>query len=68
MGVSHRKKAAIVRALTVGGAAPDIVHTEGPGDAGRLVREARRDGVECAVVVGGDGTRFASQDLPSHLA
>src|SRR6185369_1797189 len=29
---------------------------EGPGDAGRLVHEARRDGVECVVLVGGDGT------------
>ncbi len=55
-GAAARKKAAIVRALTVGGAAPDVVHTEGPGDAARLIREARRDGVECAVLVGGDGT------------
>ena len=55
-GGAARKKAAIVRALTVGGAAPEIVHTEGPGDAARLIREARRDGVECAVLVGGDGT------------
>ncbi len=55
-GGAARKKAAIVRALTVGGTAPEIVHTEGPGDAARLIREARRDGVECAVLVGGDGT------------
>jgi diacylglycerol kinase (ATP) len=55
-GGAARKKAAIVRALTVGGAAPEIAHTEGPGDAARLIREARRDGVECAVLVGGDGT------------
>jgi diacylglycerol kinase (ATP) len=55
-GGAARKKAAIIRALTVGGAPPEVVHTEGPGDAGRLVREARRDGVECAVLVGGDGT------------
>lgn len=55
-GGAARKKAAIVRALTVGGAAPEVVHTEGPGDAGRLIRQARRDGVECAVLVGGDGT------------
>jgi diacylglycerol kinase (ATP) len=55
-GGAARKKAAIVRALTVGGAAPEVVHTEGPGDAGRLLRQARRDGVECAVLVGGDGT------------
>lgn len=55
-GGAARKKAAIIRALTVSGAAPEVVHTEGPGDAGRLIREARRDGVECVVVVGGDGT------------
>jgi YegS/Rv2252/BmrU family lipid kinase len=55
-GGAARKKAGIVRALTAHGVAPDVVHTEGPGDAGRLVREARQDGVECVVVVGGDGT------------
>ncbi len=55
-GGAARKKAAIVRALTRGGVAPELVHTEGPGDAGRLIREARRDGVQCAVLVGGDGT------------
>lgn len=55
-GSAARKKAAIVSALTAGGAAPELVHTEGPGDAGRLVRQARQDGVGCVVVVGGDGT------------
>ena len=55
-GGAARKKAAIVQALTRGGSAPEVVHTEGPGDAGRLVRDARRDGVECVVLVGGDGT------------
>ena len=55
-GAAARKRAAIVGALTVGGVAPEVVHTESPGDAGRLLREARRDGVECVVLVGGDGT------------
>jgi diacylglycerol kinase (ATP) len=55
-GGAARKKAAIVSALGAGGTAPEVVYTEGPGDAGRLVREARRDGVACVVVVGGDGT------------
>jgi len=55
-GGAARKRAAIVSALTRGGAAPEVVQTEGPGDAGRLVREARRDGVGCVVLVGGDGT------------
>ncbi|HXK16309.1 MAG TPA: diacylglycerol kinase family protein [Polyangiaceae bacterium] len=55
-GGAARKKTAIVRAFSDGGAVPEVVHTEGPGDAGRLLREARRDGVECVVLVGGDGT------------
>lgn len=55
-GAAARKRAAIVRSLTTGGIAPEVVQTEGPGDAGRLVRQARRDGVGCIVVVGGDGT------------
>lgn len=45
-----------MQALTVGGAAPELVYTEGPGDAGRLLREARQAGVDCVVLVGGDGT------------
>lgn len=55
-GGAARKRSAILAALTVSGVAPEVVQTEGPGDAGRLIREARRDGVECAVLVGGDGT------------
>lgn len=55
-GRAAQKRSTIVRALTVSGVAPEVVQTEGPGDAGRLLREARRDGVECAVLVGGDGT------------
>jgi YegS/Rv2252/BmrU family lipid kinase len=55
-GAAARKRAAIASALTAGGVAPEVVQTEGPGDAGRLVRQARRDGVECVVLVGGDGT------------
>lgn len=55
-GSAARKRAAILRALTVQGTAPEVVHTQGPGDAGRLVREARRDRVDCVVLVGGDGT------------
>ncbi len=55
-GGAARKKAAIISALTIAGSEPEVVHTQGPGDAGRLVRLARRDGVECVVIVGGDGT------------
>ncbi|NVB82142.1 MAG: diacylglycerol kinase family lipid kinase [Kofleriaceae bacterium] len=34
----------------------DFVHTEGPGDATRLAREALRAGAERVVAIGGDGT------------
>lgn len=34
----------------------DLVHTEGPGDATRLAREALRGGAERVVAIGGDGT------------
>ncbi|RYZ03913.1 MAG: diacylglycerol kinase family lipid kinase [Myxococcales bacterium] len=55
-GGAARKRSAILAALTHQGVAPEVRETLGPGDAGRLIREARRDGVECAVLVGGDGT------------
>jgi diacylglycerol kinase (ATP) len=55
-GAASRKKAAILRALSASGTLPEVVHTEMPGDAGRLVRAARRDKVDCIVLVGGDGT------------
>lgn len=34
----------------------DVVHTEGPGDATRLAREALRGGADRVVAIGGDGT------------
>jgi len=34
----------------------EFVQTRGPGDATRLVHEARADGIECLGVMGGDGT------------
>jgi diacylglycerol kinase (ATP) len=55
-GAAARKRAVIVGALTHRGVKPEVRETTGPGDAGRLLREARRDGVGCAVLVGGDGT------------
>jgi diacylglycerol kinase (ATP) len=55
-GGAARKRSAILAALTREGVPPEVRETEGPGDAARLIREARRDGVECAVLVGGDGT------------
>jgi YegS/Rv2252/BmrU family lipid kinase len=34
----------------------EVVHTRGPGDAARCVREAHQGGFDCVAVVGGDGT------------
>lgn len=34
----------------------DVMHTEGPGDATRLAREALRGGADRVVAIGGDGT------------
>jgi YegS/Rv2252/BmrU family lipid kinase len=34
----------------------DVVHTQGPGDATRIAREALRSGAERIVAIGGDGT------------
>jgi YegS/Rv2252/BmrU family lipid kinase len=55
-GGAARKRSVIIAALTRQGVPPEVRETKGPGDAGRLIREARRDGVDCAVLVGGDGT------------
>jgi len=55
-GSAARKIPEIVRALERAGLPHRVVQTRGPGDAARLVREARADGVDCIAVVGGDGT------------
>jgi len=55
-GDAKRKLPLIRRALERAGLPHEIAETRGPGDATRLVREARADGVECIAVVGGDGT------------
>lgn len=34
----------------------EVVHTRGPGDAARCIREAYAGGFDCVAVVGGDGT------------
>ncbi len=46
----------IERGLREHGERVDVEPTRGPGDAARVVREAREQGVDCVVVVGGDGT------------
>lgn len=55
-GNAVRKIPAISRALERVGLAHDVVQTRAPGDARRLLDEARADGVTCVAVVGGDGT------------
>ena len=55
-GRAVRRVGEISRALDAADLAHDVVRTEGPGDAARLVGAAREDGVECVALVGGDGT------------
>lgn len=47
---------AISAALSAAGLPHELVETRAPGDATERVREARRDGVDCVALVGGDGT------------
>ncbi|MEO8904808.1 MAG: diacylglycerol kinase family protein [Polyangiaceae bacterium] len=55
-GSAVRRMPALKRLLEDRGIQAEIAETRGPGDATRLVHEARGDGVECLVVMGGDGT------------
>ncbi len=55
-GSAGRRLPEIRQALLAAGLQHDLAETRGPGDAARLVDEARADGVECLAVVGGDGT------------
>lgn len=55
-GAGAARVPSVERALRAGGAAVSIAPTRGPGDAARIIDEARDDGIECVVVVGGDGT------------
>jgi YegS/Rv2252/BmrU family lipid kinase len=55
-GSAARRLPAILAEFEQAGANAEAAETRGPGDAARLVDEARRDGVDCIAVVGGDGT------------
>jgi len=55
-GSAVRRLPALKRLLEDRGIQAEFVETRAPGDATRLVHEARADGVECLGVMGGDGT------------
>lgn len=55
-GSATRRLPALKRLLEGRGILAEFVETRAPGDATRLVHEARADGVECLAVMGGDGT------------
>lgn len=55
-GSAVRRLPTLRRLLEERGIKADFVETQRPGDAARLVHEARADGVECLMVMGGDGT------------
>jgi len=55
-GSAVRRLPALKQLLEARGIQAEFVETRGPGDASRLVHEARADAVECLAVMGGDGT------------
>jgi YegS/Rv2252/BmrU family lipid kinase len=55
-GRAARRVPLLKRVLEGRGIQAEIAETRAPGDATRLVHEARADGVECLLVMGGDGT------------
>ena len=55
-GSAQRRLPALKQLLQDRGIQAEFVETRGPGDAARLVREARTDGIECLGIMGGDGT------------
>lgn len=55
-GAALRKLQTLRNALRRQGLEHDVAETSRPGDAGRLARVAREDGVKTLAVVGGDGT------------
>jgi YegS/Rv2252/BmrU family lipid kinase len=55
-GSALRRLPTLKQLLADRGIQAGIAETRAPGDATRLVHEARGDGVECLLVMGGDGT------------
>src|SRR5882724_5614161 len=55
-GRAAQRVPVLKRLLEDRGIQAEIAETRAPGDATRLVHEARADGVECLLVMGGDGT------------
>ncbi len=55
-GSALRRLPELKRLLENRGIHAEFAETRAPGDATRLVHEARADGVECLLVMGGDGT------------
>lgn len=55
-GSAVRRLPTLKRLLDARGISAEFAETRAPGDATRLVHEARADGVECLLVMGGDGT------------
>ena len=55
-GAAVRKLGDVRAALQKHGLEHDVVETTAPGDATRLAREAREEGVDVLAVMGGDGT------------
>ncbi len=55
-GAAGRAAPNVQRALERHGASVTLLATKQPGDATRLARESRSRGLDCTVVMGGDGT------------
>ncbi|MBN2195583.1 MAG: diacylglycerol kinase family lipid kinase [Polyangiaceae bacterium] len=55
-GAAATRVPAVELSLRERGHVVDLERTRGPGDATRIIREAREEGVDCVVIVGGDGT------------
>lgn len=55
-GAAARTAGRLASVLKAAAAQFDLEHTRSPGDATRLARQARSDGIEVIAVVGGDGT------------
>lgn len=53
---SRRRRRRLARAMRVLGEGVAVAETAGPGDARRLAAEAAREGHDCVVAAGGDGT------------